>query len=121
MIWKDIRVIEYGNKTFDRANKSYDKLTHETTEDTKFLGLKVTEKGKTHCIMYWITKIKLYKNVTGVFSFVTSKICKKQISKSVPDVFKLIYSQFAKFHLNSEQIITIFGSYGMLIHHPVIK
>ena len=49
--------------------------------------------------MYWITKIKFYKNVTGVFSFVTSKICKKQISKSVPDVFKLIYSQ--KFHLNS--------------------
>ena len=120
MIWKEIAVTGYGNKIYGRVNKSYDELTHENTEYSKCLGLKVTEKGKTKRIMYWIPKI--HKNVTGVFFFVASKICStKQISKSTPNVFKLIYSQIETFHKNPK-LLTNYNNFSVLQNaDPIIQ
>ena len=73
---------------------------------------KITEKEKALPIMYWIPKA--HKNTTVVGFIIASKICStKQISKSVSNVFKLVYSQIENFHnnVNSYQIITSFGSY----------
>ena len=63
--------------------------------------------------MYWISK--MHKNTIGASFIVVSKICStKQISKSVSNVFKFVYSQIENLHkkINSYQIITGFKVLG---------
>ena len=87
----EIRVIGHGNNTYCKANKSCDLIKDENTEYTKRLGFKITDYVKTLTIMYWIPKI--HKSPTGARFIIASKICStKQISKSVSNVFKLVYS-----------------------------
>lgn len=51
--------------------------------------------------MYWIPK--LHKNPARSRFIIASKICfKKQISKSVSNVFKLIYAQIENFQKNAK-------------------
>ena len=51
--------------------------------------------------MFWIAK--MHKNPTGALFIISSKICSsKQISKSVSNVFKLIYSQIEFFYKNDK-------------------
>ena len=72
-----------------------------------------TEKEKTLPNMYWISK--MHKNTTGASFIVVSKICStKQISKSVSNVFKFVYSQIENLHkkINSYQIKTSFKVLG---------
>lgn len=51
--------------------------------------------------MYWIPK--LHKNPARARFIIASKICfNKQISKSVSNVFKLIYAQIENFQKNAK-------------------
>ena len=54
--------------------------------------------------MYWIHNI--HKNPTGAHLIIISKIFStKQISKSVSNVFKLVYSQIKNFHKNAKFLL----------------
>ena len=86
-------------KTYCKTNKSCDEIIDENTEYTKRLGFKITEKEKILPIIYWIPIMN--KNPIGASFIISSKICSaKQISKSVLNVLKLIYSQV--FHKNAK-------------------
>ena len=57
-----------------------------------YVIIKFKEKEKTLPIMYFIPK--MHKNPTSVAFIIASKVgSAKQISKSVFNVFKLVYSQ----------------------------
>ena len=54
--------------------------------------------------MYWIHNI--HKNPTGARLIIICKIFStKQISKSVSNVFKLVYSQIENFHKNAKFLL----------------
>ena len=60
-------------------------------EHTKRLRFKITEKEKALPIIYWIPKV--HKNAAGAHFITASKIrSKKQISKTVSNVFKFLCS-----------------------------
>ena len=100
LILKEISFVGHRNKTYCKANKSCDELTDENTENTRRFCFKVTEK-KTQPIMYWTPK--MHKNLTGARFIIASKICStKQISKSVSNIFKLIYSQIEDVHKDAK-------------------
>ena len=112
LILNEIGIVGHGNSNYCNANESCDGIIGENTEHTKHFGTKITEKEKKILsIMNWIPK--MHKNSTGARSIIASKTCfAKQISKSVSNVFKLVYFQIKNFHkmLNSYGIISSFGS-----------
>lgn len=92
VILNKISVIGHRNSTYAKANKSCNEMIDESTQYTKRLGFKTTEKEKTLPNMYWIPKI--HKNPTGARFIIASKISPtKQISESSSKAFKLIYSK----------------------------
>ena len=112
LILNEIGITGHGNSTYCNANESCDAIIDENTEYNKHFGTKITEKEKEILpIMNWIPK--MHKNSTVARSIIASETCfAKQISKSVSNVFKLVYFQIKNFHkmLNSYGIISSFGS-----------
>ena len=101
VILYEIGVIGHGNNTYCKANKSCDAIIDENLEYTKRLSFKITENVKTLPVINWIPKI--HKSPTGARFINASKICsKKQISKSVSNVYKLVYSEIENFHKNAK-------------------
>ena len=70
--------------------------------------------------MYWIPK--LHKNLVGARFIIASKICStKQVSKSVSNVFKLIFSQVENFHKN-EKFLSQYNKFWVLQNSdPIIE
>ena len=74
------------------------------TKNAKRLGFKITEKGKTLPITYWIPK--MHKNPTGACFIIAFKICSaKQISTSVSNIFKLVFFQIESFLKNAKFLL----------------
>ena len=110
MILNKIGVIGHRNNTYAKANKSCNEMIDESTQYTKRLGFKTTEKEKTLPNMYWIPKI--HKNPTGIhFTICFTKlltILPMSVSSYTPKL-----KIFIKM-LNSYQIMASFGSYKIL-------
>ena len=64
------------------------------------LNVWVLKSQKKTPIMYWTPK--MHNNQVGASFIIGSKICfAKQISKSVSNIFKLVYSQIENFYKNA--------------------
>ena len=73
VIFNEIGVFGHGNNTYCKANNCCVEIIDESTEYTKRLGFKITDKEKTLPIMYWIPKI--HKNRTSAGFIIASTIC----------------------------------------------
>ena len=116
MMLIEIGVIGRRNNTYCQGNKSCDEIIYENTEYIKRLNFKIIEKEKAQPITHWIFTID--NNTTGARFNIASKICStKQISKSVSNVFKLIYSQIELIYsqIYSPAFIKILNSYQIII------
>ena len=116
MMLIEIGVIGRRNNTYCKANKSCDEIIYENTEYIKRLNFKIIEKEKAQPIMHWIFTID--NNTTGARFNIASKICStKQISKSVSNVFKMVYSQTELIYsqIYSPAFIKILNSYQIII------
>ena len=116
MMLIEIGVIGRRNNTYCKGNKSCDEIIYENTEYIKRLNFKIIEKEKAQPITHWIFTID--NNTTGARFNIASKICStKQISKSVSNVFKLIYSQIELIYsqIYSPAFIKILNSYQIII------
>ena len=58
MILNEKGIIGCGYNTYCNANKSCDEILDESTQCTKRLGFKISEKEITLPIMYWIPKMQ---------------------------------------------------------------
>ena len=99
VILKEIGVLgELGNPTYCNAEKEAGIIISENVEYSARLGYDISDDDeKVLPIMYWIPK--MHKNPMGHRFIVASKVCcTKKVSKSVSNVFKLIFGQVESFH-----------------------
>ena len=94
---KEIGILDAGNETYEKINKSQEEIIQDNLEYNTRLKLSNGSKDKSFQIMLWIPK--LHKNPAGSQFIIASKNCSvKPLSKAVSNVFKLIYSQMENFH-----------------------
>ena len=98
VILKEVGVLgNIGNLTYCNSEKGVDEIVSENVEYTERLGHTISDDDKVLPIMYWIPK--MHKTPMGHRFIVASKICcTKKVSKSVSNVFKLIFGQVESFH-----------------------
>ena len=120
VILKEIGVIGKSNPTYHITDMPSNEIVHNNCEYSKHLGFTLTEKEKILPIMYWLPK--MHKNPVGFRFIIASKLCStKQISKSVSNVFKLIYTQIENFHKN-EKFLKNYNKFWVLQNsNPVIN
>ena len=98
-----------------------DELIDENTKYKKRLDFKVTEKEKKHYLLHtWIPK--MHKNPTGArFSIAFKIFSAKQFSKSVSNIFKLIYSQIESFPKHAKFLSNYNKFWGFQNADPIIQ
>ena len=119
VILNEISINGHRNNTYCTANKICYEIIDKNTKYTKRFGFKTIEKEKTLPVMYWIPK--MHKNPTGARLIIVSKICStKEVSKSVSNVFKLVYSQIEHFHKNSRFLSSYNTFWVLQFSEPII-
>ena len=101
VILKEIGILDAGNETYEKLNKNQEEIIQDNLEYNTRLKLSNGSKDKSLPIMYWIPK--LHKNPVDSRFIIVSKNCStKPLSKTVSNVFILIYSQIENFHPKSK-------------------
>lgn len=101
VILKEVGILGNGNDTYVRSDRSKIDIVDENVNYSKRLGVEVSEKDLELPIMYWTPK--KHKQPTGIRFIIASKHCSsKGISKSISQVFKLIYRQVENFHTRAK-------------------
>ena len=116
VILKEIGILDAGNKTYEKINKTQVGITQDNVEYNTRFKLSNESKNKSFLIICGISK--LHKNPVGSRFIIASKNCStKPLSNAVSNVFKLIYSQIeiSIINLNSFLITTNSGYSKMLI------
>ena len=119
LFWKKIGTLDTGNETYEKINKNQEEIIKDNLEYNTLLKPSNGSEDKSLTTMCWIPK--LHENPVGSRFIIASKNCStKPLSKTISNVFKLIYSQRKNFHRQSKFLsITINSRYSKMLILPL--
>ena len=97
----EVGIMGLPSETYKLSTSDSKQIVENNIKICENFGLEVNEKARKLPMMYWMPK--LHKNPIGARFIIASSSCStKPLSKSISNVFKLIFEQVKNFHLNSK-------------------
>ena len=120
VILKELGKIGECNQTYSDALKSKEDIIADDFAYIKHLKLDVQNENNKLPIMYWMPK--MHKNPIGMRFIIASKHCSnKPLSKTISNIFKLIFNQIQHFHKN-QKFMKNYNTFWVLNNiEPVIE